>query len=185
MRKSSFNLTEKQKDEIRQERNKAKSAGDTGYLTRLTSLLYVSDPTSGHSVTSAAKALRVERSSVNNWMRLYREKGIDGLKTNYRKQKLSRIQYHEIKIALTRRVPESYNEELQLSAIEGEKWSQKLLSRFILKKFGVEFDRRHVTKILNRNGIFKHQNERKRAEARKKEEDYKKREAAKKKFEKR
>jgi transposase len=94
-----------------------------------------------------AEALGVTRGAVSQWLKLYREKGIEALRYNKVSKKpalLSPAQKSEL-IALLSQGPENFG-------YVGHVWTQARVGELIERKFGVSYHLNHVGKILKKCG---------------------------------
>ena len=90
-----------------------------------------------------AEALGVTRSAVSQWLKLYREKGIEALrykKVTKKPTRLSEEQKSEL-LTMLRQGAEAFG-------YRGHVWTQARVGELIQRKFGVSYHPNHVGKVL-------------------------------------
>jgi len=94
-----------------------------------------------------AEALGVTRGAVSQWMKVYREKGIEALryrKVSKKPSRLSQEQKAEL-VAMLHQGPEMFG-------YVGYIWTQARVGELIQRKFGVSYNVNHVGRILKTCG---------------------------------
>jgi transposase len=94
-----------------------------------------------------AEALGVTRGAVSQWLKLYRDSGIEGLcykKMAKKPARLSSEQKNDL-IAMLHQGAESFG-------YAGQVWTQARVGELIERKFGVSYHVNHVGKILKERG---------------------------------
>lgn len=97
----------------------------------------------GWRVTDIAHALHVSTAAVSQWLRAYRENGIDGLSSTPKTGAPARLtpRHQQLLRALVRDVPSAHG-------LDAESWDRNLLQGAIERLFGVRYSLQHVGRLL-------------------------------------
>ena len=101
----------------------------------------------GWKAVRIAQALNVTRGAVSQWLKRYREKGIEALrykKVSKKPSLLSQEQKSEL-VAMLRKGAEAFG-------YRGHVWTQARIGELIKRTFGVSYHRNHVGKVLKACG---------------------------------
>lgn len=102
----------------------------------------------GQKVIGMAETLGVGRSTINQWLRWYEARGIDGLRTRKppgAAPRLSQTQRDEL-VALIEGGP-------QACGYSGGVWTGPRIGDLIWKRFGVRYHNHHVPRLLHQLGF--------------------------------
>lgn len=123
----------------------AEKAGDLATWKRARAIRAYVD---GEKVADIHKALRVRRSTVNQWLRWYEVMGAEGLRTGKAKGAAPRLTVEQ-------------REELSRT-IEGGPmaagfttgvWTGPMIGQLIFERYGVRYHNQHVPRLLNQLGF--------------------------------
>ena len=101
----------------------------------------------GWKAKDIAKALGVTPGAVSQWLKVYREKGLDALRYRKVSKKPSRLK-QEQKDELV----EMLKKGAEYFGYSGDSWTQARVRELIQRKFGVSYHVDHVGRILKQCG---------------------------------
>jgi transposase len=94
-----------------------------------------------------AEALDVSRGAVSQWLKIYREKGKEGLAYKKVAKKPARLSV-EHKIELVK----ALNQGAEAFGYTGQVWTQARVGEVIERKFGIHYHVNHIGRILKECG---------------------------------
>lgn len=99
----------------------------------------------GWRVIDIAHALQVSSAAVSQWLRSYREHGIDGLSSTPRTGAPMRLtpRHQQLLRALVHDAPSTHG-------IDAQSWDRNLLQHAIERLFGVRYSLQHVGRLLRK-----------------------------------
>ncbi|PTO51371.1 hypothetical protein CWN94_21660 [Vibrio splendidus] len=125
-----------------------KSVSNSRLRLRLLAISYFVD---GKNRTEIAKLLNVSRLSVNRWVKLYLDSGVDGL---VEKPRVGRSSY--LTLEQKKRLKEHITQNLITP--KGKRLQGSDIAEYILKEFNVFYSLSSVYRVLSEMGINKHGN---------------------------
>lgn len=103
-------------------------------------LFFIKELYKGATIPQAAREVGVSKVIAYTWLENWNERGIEGLKPNYRggrPSELSKEQKEELKYILRSR----------------DDWTTREVRELIKEEFGVEYSMRHVSRLLKSFGM--------------------------------
>jgi len=95
-----------------------------------------------------ALELGVTRQAVYQWWRKYREEGKTGLESRPRPGRTPKLDQEVLK-----NLPDLLVKGAESHGFEGDVWTRERVASIITKEYGVEYDPRHVGKLLHKLGF--------------------------------
>ncbi len=102
----------------------------------------------GGTQTEVAETLGVTRQAVYLWWRAFREEGKLGLRQRPHTGRPPKLDGRVLKT-----LPRILAKGAQAHGFEGDVWTRERVAAVIQKRFGVEYNPRHVGKLLRRLGL--------------------------------
>lgn len=146
MPRRGLRLRDEEYDHVVQHRNLAKRREDYAARVRLRAILLVHE---GHTLEQTAKILEVARSTVQNWVKAYRNRGVVGLLVQGphrgRKPRLSLDQKREL-AGIIREGPEK-------CGLDTGFWTSPIIADLVKRRYKISYSPSQIRRILHELGF--------------------------------
>ena len=143
MRKSALRIERSEATEIKKllNTNEAYIVGVRLYLVYLVAL--------GHSSRKLSELHNISFKQITNWVHRFDKEGVEGLKNRKgrgRRSTISNEQLNRIKQLVLKEAPGDHG-------FQSEKWTGPLLTQWIKKEYGLEYQKAQIYNLLRKVGI--------------------------------